>query len=166
MCVDKYITSRDRISIYLEMANMVGNKVKTERIRFSFYFSGKGNINHAIRVKIVWNNSKMTGPNIGFMELHGDYAYTSSSGNKKISNDEITAMRKFFKKYKVLFAGVWEGKIGEHDVKDYFTRDIYFKDLLKRFNVPESHKKAISSANSISDLERIVRAHRIFNMND
>lgn len=84
----------------LEMANLVGKTVSTDNIDFSFYFSDKFIANHGIRVKIIWNRNKMQGDNSGYLELHGDYRYESSSDFKKILNKEIEKTRVFFKNIK------------------------------------------------------------------
>ena len=150
----------------MEMSNLVGRYVKTDDIDFSFYFSNKDNsvseIPHGIRVKICWNPDKITDSAVdGTMELHGDYKYYHSKyASQKFTNaKEINKARKFFKKYKVLFAGVWEKKLEENAVVFYFSKFFLLNDICNELNITEN-------INSIEDLEKYVRENNLFNMND
>lgn len=151
----------------MEMANLVGKTVKTDKINFSFYFSDKYGVNHGIRVKIVWNENRMQSDDAGYLELHGDYKYIVSNGSKKIPEREIEKSRQFFKKYKVLFSAVWECEIDPNVLVDYLRSKCSFKDVLLGFDdLSEEHTTEILKAKDINDLERIVRKFNIFNMND
>ena len=151
----------------LEMANLVGKTVKTDKINFSFYFSDKFGVTHGIRVKVVWNENKMQSDNNGYLELHGDYNYINSPGSKKLSEKEINNAREFFKKYKVLFAAGWECEIDLNWIVDYFRQKCTFNELLDAFDdLSDEHNKFIHQAKDIADLEKIVRQYNIFNMND
>lgn len=153
-----------------EMSNVRGKLVKIEDLDFSFYFSSKKNVNsqHGIRVKICWNREKISKDLLdGFMELHGDYEYTPTKNpNKKADEVDISTARYFFKRYKVLFAAVWEGILDENLMSDYLRGNISFRDLLKEFELPQNKLNLILNCSDRKELESIVRKYNIFNMND
>ena len=146
----------------LEMANVIGRNVKTDDINFSFYFSDKYGMQHGIRVKIKWNPDRFKKPEDGYMELHGDYEYVNSSENF-VSEKEIEKARKFFKKYKVLFAAVWEGVVDQSELQAYFREHISFNDLLDSFYFENGELDGIKD---LKQLEKVVRQNNLFNMND
>ena len=90
------------------MSTVTGKYVKPDNINFSFFYSVKGGVQHAIEAKIRWNRENLGGDFDGTMDLHGEYKYTHSGGEPKPSSKDIAAARDFFKKYKVLFAAVWK----------------------------------------------------------
>ena len=148
----------------LEMANVIGRKVKIENINFSFYFSFKTGMQHGIRVKIKWNRDSFRGAEDGYMDLHGQYDYVQSEHGAAVSETEISKARDFFMKYKVLFAAVWEVFLEADDVQDYFEGIITFDELIESFyDVPES---VFKHAKTIADMEDIVRKNKLFDMND
>ena len=154
-----------------EMANIRAKQIKIEDLDFSFYFSSKADVNnqHSIRVKLCWDKEKIGKDLIdGTLELHGDYEYHRSSNpvNKHLSQIDLDTARYFFKRYKVLFAAVWEGVLDENDMVSYLRGQITFEDLLKLFEVSDEELKLISIAKNRKELEKIVRENNIFNMND
>ena len=156
--------------VLMEMANVLGNDVVYEqRLPFSFYFSDKkiAHSRHGIRTKIIWNPSKTPSDADGFMQLHGNYEYISGSHKYKPTNKELNTARNFFKKYKVLFSAVWEEKLDQAQLQKYFTGSISFKELLSKFNsVSEIQYYKLNHANSLDELEDMVRKYKIYNMND
>lgn len=81
----------------------------------------------------------------------------------------IDTLRYFVKKYKVLFAAVWENALGEDSLQDYFRNLIDFKTLLSEFNINKVGKQryeALNYAEDLKQLEHIIRQYQIFNMND
>lgn len=160
----------DPSTVLMEMANMVGNRVKTDaNLPFSFYFSTKSAVHgaHGIRVKILWNPSKSPNDADGYMELHGNYEYVRGSHKYKPTEKELKVARNFFKKYKVIFSAVWEEKMDYTSVQDFFEGEISFRELLINFtNVTEKQFYLINHASTLEELESIVREKKIFNMND
>ena len=78
--------------------SVAGDKVKIERINFSFYYSVK-NSSHGIRVKVRWNRGGCDKSNIdGFFMLHGDYEFVATKNSKFVSEDCIDEARQFLKK--------------------------------------------------------------------
>lgn len=155
------------MKIVMEMANVRGAKVKTDNINFSFYYSDKRKVSHGIRVKIVWNPNKMSGDVDGYMELHADYNYVSSPNGKRVNNKDIDEAREFFKKYKVLFAAVWEMKLEEDVIQDYLRKLMTLDDVKSEFHgIPEDVYTLIQQCGSIEDIESVVRKTNAFNMND
>ena len=158
------VESTDKL---MEMANLRGRQVKTDNINFSFYYSDKSGVSHGIRVKIKWNPDRMSGEVDGYMELHGDYNYIDSPNSKKPRTKDILAAKKFFQKYKVLFAAVWEMKLEEDVVQDYLRKLITLEEVKAEFyDIPEVAYMQIQKCNSISDIEYVVRKTDAFNMND
>ena len=145
-----------------EMANLVGKKVKIEPIDFSFYFSDKREVNHGIRVKVKWNRDHLAGGTDGYFELHGDYPWVQSADGVKKDQKGIQKARNFFKKYKVLFAAVWEGCLDADVVQDYFKGVISFNELLQNFLIAFD----FIGIKSLKELEKCVRLNNLFNMND
>lgn len=153
----------------MEMANVRGKNVVTDKINFSFYFSSKAGMSHGIRVKICWNPNRI-GDNVidGYMELHGDYEYISSPNPvNSCDSKDVKLARTFFKKYKVLFSAVWELVLDPPELQDYFRKLISFSDMLKEFHgIDKDVYEAIQFAKSLQELESIVRKTNAFNMND
>ena len=148
----------------LEMANMLGRKVKIENINFSFYFSKKSGMQHGIRAKIKWNRDSFRGAEDGYMDLHGQYDYVQSEHGEAVSETEISKARDFFMKYKVLFAAVWERRLDAWKVQFYFNGEISFDELKREFkDIPED---ILKDAKTIADIEDIVRKNKLFDMND
>lgn len=152
--------------LLLEMSNVRGNRVKLENIEFSFYFSIK-NSNHSIRVKICWNKDKIIPQELDAMKLSGNYELIKNKQLKKRPDEsKIEEARQFFKKYKVLFAAVWENVLYENDLVEYFFGKISFKELLENFEVEEEKLNLIKICNNLIELEKVVRENNIYNMND
>lgn len=148
----------------LEMANMLGRKVKIENINFSFYFSFKTGMQHGIRVKIKWNRDRFRGAEDGYMDLHGQYDYVQSEHGEVVSETEISKAKAFFVKYKVLFAAVWEVFLEADDVQDYFEGNLTFDEL--RMSFYDFPKDTFKDAETVADIEKIVRENNLFDMND
>ena len=147
------------------MANLRGKDVKIEDIDFSIFFSRKIP-NHGCRVKICWNRNMMT-DEVGFIEAHGDYKYIQTTSFKRPSNYDIEEARYFIKKYKVLFAAVWEEKLDPNDVIFYFSGIYSWQKLMTCFqNVSEQDFERLRICYNRKDLEDCVRKYHIFNMND
>ena len=155
--------------ILWEMANARGIRVKIDDINFSFHFLTKSEMRHAIRVKITWNREKISNGNFdGYIEAHGDYRYYQSSKSKSHpSKKEVDRARMFVRKYKVLFAAVWEKKLDQNAVLGYFEGAYNFKQLVSQFEgITEKQFYIINHCNSLTELEKVVRENKIFNMND
>ena len=155
----------------MEMANVRGIDIKIEsnKFPFSFYFSNKSNVRgiHAIRAKILWNPSKMPKDADGYMELRGSYEYIMGSKKYKPTSKELKFARDFFKKYKVLFSAVWEEKLYDGYLGDYFEGKLKLNELLSKFeNLTEKQYYDINHCKSLEELEQCVRKRNIFNMND
>lgn len=151
----------------LEMANIRGKDVKTDKLSFSFYFSRKDGNSHGIRVKLLFNPNTMRQDVDGYMELHGNYEFILSPNHKNISNKLINEARVFFKKYKVLFAGVWENALDSVDVEDYFKGRVTLKDVIQPV-IEENNKilDVLYNIHTIAEFEHAVRKYKLFNMND
>lgn len=147
------------------MSNLRGKDIKIENLPFSFYFSARES-SHAIRVKPMFNPNKVSKSKFGTLELHGDWKYTPGPDDKNVSQKQIREMKVFFKKYKVLFAAVWEEELQEIPVQDYFRGLISFSDLLTEFEFYEDYQKEMGCIDSIEELESFVRKNGLFNMWD
>lgn len=162
-----YEASEQDMQYLDEMANVRGKSCVIDDIDFSFYFSKK-NSNHGIRLKILWNREKTLRNDDGYIEMYGEYKYYSSpNAQYKPKQWEITGLQYFCKKYKVLFAAVWEMKLAEDDLADYFKGRLNFEELLITFdNISEDDFYNINHCKTIRELEQCVREKCIFNMND
>lgn len=156
-------------TVLMEMANVRGMDVKVDSyLPFSFHFCSKDAVHqqHGIRAKIIWNPSKAPYSADGYMELHGNYDYIVGSHKYKPSEKEIKIARDFFKKYKVLFAAVWENVLYDGDLQDYFRGRIDFKQLLTLFNLKGKNYYNVNHCKTIKELETCICKNKIFNMND
>lgn len=153
----------------LEMSNLRGKDVKKDYVNFSYYFSRKDGNPHGIRVKVLFNRDRMTSNEDGFLILHSDWKFINSS-NKHIKEKEINSVKEYFKKYKVLFAAVWEEYLDAPDLEDYMKARITWKDLLiEMMSTNEEANTELENIYEIEDitlLESIVRKYKLFNMND
>ena len=151
----------------LEMANVCGKYVKTDVINFSFYFSTKAEVNHDIRAKIRWNREKLKTTD-GYMELFGEYEYYSSNNAEVIpKQDDIQEAKGFFRKYKVLFAAVWEYKLEQQIVQDYLRGMISSSDVIEAFeDIGDDNLNILRNAESWSEVEHLVRVNNMFNLHD
>lgn len=160
----------DPSKVLMEMANVRGVDVKlVSHLPFSFHFYGKDAVHqqHGIRIKMIWNPSKAPYDADGYMELHGNYDYNMDSHKYKPTEKELKIARDFFKKYKVLFAAVWESVLYDGDLQDYFKGRIDLRDLISKFDVEnENNYYFINHCKSLEELEDCVRKNNIFNMND
>ncbi|MCM1226187.1 MAG: hypothetical protein NC320_02020 [Clostridium sp.] len=148
------------------MANLRGKDISIpHKLPFSFFFSERES-SHAIRVKPVFNPNKISKSSFGTLELHGDWEYTPGPDDKNVSNKQIREMKQFFKKYKVLFAGVWESELYDGAVQDYFRGIISFSDLLTEFEFYEEYQEEMENITTIEGLEDFVRENNLFNMWD
>lgn len=158
-------------AILTEMACVRSVNMNVEKgLPFSFYFSSKEDVfgRHGIRLKVQWNPTRITSRDAdGYFELHSDYKYVSGSHRYAPTARELKVARDFIRKYKVLFAAAWEGKVLTEDVADWFEGKIRFNELLSRFeNIGELDYYIINHCRSVYELEEVVRKYRIFNMND
>ena len=153
-----------------EMSNIRGKYIKVEDLDFSFYFSSKSNAydRHGIKVKLCWNREKIGRDLLdGYMELSGDYKYTSTAHPaNKIDSVDIATARYFFKKYKVLFSAVWEEVLDENFLVSYLKGDLSFSDLTQEFELPFDSYEFVQRCKSLKELESVVRRYHIYNMND
>lgn len=148
------------------MSNIRGNKVVVpHKLPFSFYFSERES-SHAIRVKPVFNPNRMSKSSFGTLELHGDWKYTPGPDDKNVSAKQVGLMKQFFKKYKVIFAGVWEVEIPEDSVQDYFKGIISFHQFLQECYFYDDYQEEMDKIKTIEELETFVRENNIFNMWD
>ena len=153
--------------LLMKMANLRGKDVKIEDINFSIYFSPKQTDQHSIRIKVLWNRERMNSGNFdGVLYLHGDYEYKQNpNADNKPDMYDIFELRYFAKRYKVLFAAVWENKLDPNDVEDYFKGRLSFEELLTLFlDLDSDDYDKIQQARNIKELEQIVSENNIFNM--
>lgn len=159
----------DPSAILMEMANVRGiDTVIEARLPFSFYFSTRKAVHdrHAIRLKVRWTPNKSPEEADGYFELHGGYEYTTASHRYKPTSKELEIGRNFCKKYKVLFAAVWEGVLYDGDLQDYFKGRLKLNELLSKFELTGRQYYNVNHCTSLDELEACVRKHNIYNMND
>lgn len=159
---------RESQDIVYAMSNMVGKYVKLDGpLSFSFYFGTKDAFStensHGIRVKICPNRERYQPNNVSELELHGEYKLHNTAMIKKVVENEA---RTFFKKYKVLFAGVWEKVLLEENIVGYFKNRATLDDIVEESYLTKKQKSLLRSVSSIEKFEEIVRRYSMFNMND
>ena len=149
------------------MSNVRGNRIRVYpgAQPFSFYFSEKTDT-HGIRVKPVFNPDKVHISEAGTLKLCDDWEYIPGRNEGHIAEKDIRNMKDFFKKYKVLFAAVWEGESQEGDLVDYFQGALDFDSLVESLECYHKYSEELSECLNVEDLEQVVRQYNIFNMND
>lgn len=108
----------------------------------------------------------MTATPDGQLELHGSYDYVAFSHKYKPTSKELDTLRDFCKKYKVLFAAIWECKLDPNDFIDYLEGRKSLNELLSTFELKGKDYYNVNHCSSIEELETCVRENKIFNMND
>lgn len=148
------------------MANVRGKDIAVpHKLPFSFYFSERES-SHAIRVKPIFNPNRVSNSKFGSLELHGNWKYTPGPDDGNVSQKQIGEMKQFFKKYKVLFAAVWESQLYDGAVVDYLKGNTSFHELINELYFYDDYKPELDKINSVEQLEQFVRENRIFNMWD
>lgn len=143
-----------------EMSNVVGNKVKVvNKLPFSFYFSPKDS-NHGVRIKIVFNPSRVNEGDFGFIKLCDDWGYEPGN-NKHVSENILTEARNFFRHFLVLFCLSWEDKVNTEDVRDYFLGRISLHELITEMYFYEEYSNELDKITTIAELEDWCRNNNI-----
>ena len=146
------------------MSNVRGNKVRVQKnLPFSFYFSAQQG-QHSIRVKPMFNPTKLRDDLVGTLELCDDWEYIPGPDDKDVSNDDIQKMKRFFRKYLVLFAATWDRQLADGDVYDYLVGDITLPELIETFDFYNDYTEELNDISSVSELEEFCRAHDLVNM--
>ena len=78
------------------MSNVRGKKIRVQKnIPFSFYFSASQG-NHDIRVKPMFNPTKLRDDLVGTLKLCDDWEYTPGANDTHASSKDVERMKKFF----------------------------------------------------------------------
>lgn len=153
-----------------EMSNIRGKYVKNpHRLAFSFYFSPKDategkDICHGLRVKPLFNPERMSIDKAGTLKLHSDWKYVRGEDDGDVDSKEVKKMIQFFKKYKTLFAAVWEKALPQDSLYDYFRGTITFEELLEEFYFYEDYKDEMKEIRTVEDLTKFARDRQLFNL--
>ena len=83
-----------------------------------------------------------------------------------INTNAVKSAKEFFRKYKVLFAGVWEGVLIEENVTGYIKNRASLQDIIEESYLTEEQQCILDDVKTIHEFERLVRQHQMFNMND
>ena len=160
------ITKRtiDTNEAILCMVNVRGKKIAVEKnIPFSFYFSGQQG-QHSIRVKPMFNAEKLRDDLVGTLKLSDDWEYIPGPEDTSVNTKLISQMKRFFRKYLVLFAATWDRQIGDGDVYDYLVGDIDLPELITKFDFYDEYADELSGISTIEELEDVCRRLDIVNM--
>ena len=145
------------------MSNVRGKKIRVQKnIPFSFYFSARQG-QHSIRVKPMFNPSKLTDSLVGTLELCDDWQYVPGPDDGDVSEKEIKKMKKFFRNYLVLFAAVWDRHLDEGEVYDYLVGDITLAELVEYFDFYSKFSEELDEILSVKELEEFCRTHDLVN---
>lgn len=144
------------------MSNVVGNKVKIDKLPFSFFFSTKDGVDHDIRVKVIFDPSSFDPAGAGSLKLCDDWSFDYPS--KHISASKLHLMYKFFHKYIVLFCIVWEKQLDPNTLIDYFYNRTTLEDLIKELSFYNENKTLLDNVQSVKELEQVCRKHNLTNL--
>lgn len=153
------------------MSNVRGIYVKHPyRLPFSFYFSS-GQGDHEIRVKPIFNPSRMIATKAGTLMLHSDWEFTPGSDDKHISPKDKKIMFSFFRQYILLFCMVWDEQMSDATLADYFEGRIELPQLLEDFddydsieNFLDTLDKNLSDEDVIHELTEYCRKHKLVDL--
>lgn len=146
------------------MSNVRGNKVRIQKnLPFSFYFSASQG-NHSIRVKPMFNPTKLKDDLVGTLKLCDDWEYIPGPDDRDVSSKDIAKMKKFFRTYLVLFAATWDRQLADGDVYDYLVGDITLPELIETFDFYNDYQEELDDITTISELEDFCRANKLVNL--
>lgn len=146
------------------MSNVLGRFVKVEpNPGFSFYYSPR-NSSHGPRVKPVMNAEKMKLEDAGTLALTGDWTFIPGTKDEKVSGKQIQEMKKFFRKYLVLFLLVWEEEANDPDLGYYLQGQMTLSELIQHLTFYEEHKADLDKIETVEALEAYCRDKNLVNM--
>lgn len=156
----RYIKNSDAI---FAMSNVRGKYIKVEEgIPSSFYYSPR-NSSHGPRVKPVLNPDKMKMSDAGTLKLCDDWKYTPGARDKKPAADIVKIMKDFFRKYLVMFLLVWDKKIDDPYLEDYFRGDIDFHEFVEETSFYAEYADELDTVNNVAELEQFCRKNNLVN---
>lgn len=148
------------------MSNVRGNKVRVQKnLPFSFYFSASQG-EHSIRVKPMFNPSKLKDNMAGTLKLCDDWEYIPGPDDKNVSAKDIAKMKSFFRRFLVLFAAAWERIVDDGDVYDYLVGDITLPELIEQFSFYDEYSEELDDITSVAELEQFCRDNDLVNLFD
>ena len=146
------------------MSNVRGNKVRVQKnLPFSFYFSASQG-NDSIRVKPMFNPSKLKDDLVGTLKLCDDWEYMPGPDDSSVSEKDVTKMKKFFRTYLILFAATWDRQLADGDVYDYLVGDITLPELIETFDFYNDYQEALDEITSVAELEDFCRRNNLVNL--
>lgn len=147
------------------MSNIRGdNVVVPNKLTFSFYFSGRyGNV-HDIRVKPIFNPSRIIKQNLGTLQLHGNWEFIPGPQDKHIPSSDISNMKAFFRMYFVIFSEVWDLHLSEDIVQDYFRGFATLQDVIQDLDFYEEYSSDLDQITDINSLEQYLVDNSLVNM--
>ena len=146
------------------MANVRGNKVRIQRnLPFSFYFSSSQG-EHSIRVKPMFNPTKLKDNLVGTLKLCDDWEYTPGPNDKSVSERDIKKMKKFFRTYLVLFCAVWDRQLDDGDLYDFLVGDTTLSELISELDFYDDFQEELDDISTISELESFCRSKSLINL--
>jgi len=150
--------------IIMCMSNVRGNKVRVQKnLPFSFYFSASQG-NHSIRVKPMFNPSKLKDDLVGTLKLCDDWEYIPGPDDSSVSEKDVAKMKKFFRTYLVLFAATWDRQLADGDVYDYLVGDITLPELIETFDFYNDYQEELDDITSVAELEDFCRKNNLVNL--
>jgi len=146
------------------MSNVRGNKVRVQKnLPFSFYFSASQG-DHSIRVKPMFNPSKLKDDLVGTLKLCDDWEYIPGPDDSSVSEKDVAKMKKFFHTYLVLFAATWDRQLADGDVYDYLVGDITLPELIETFDFYGDYQEELDDITSVAELEDFCRKNNLVNL--
>ena len=146
------------------MSNVRGYKVRVQKnLPFSFYFSANQG-EHSIRVKPMFNPSKLSDSLVGTLKLCDDWEYVPGPNDGHVNAKDVAKMKRFFRTYLVLFAAVWDRQLTDGDVYDYLAGDLTLPELIELFDFYDEYSEELDEISSVSELEDFCRANGLVNL--
>lgn len=146
------------------MSNVLGEDVvHPGKLPFSFYYSTREGVPHSIRVKPIFDDSKMSIKRAGNLKLSDDWKYTPETGKKHIDHSAVRYMKEFFKDNIVLFCLVWDMQVNEPLLGKYLDGRLTLNEFIQKIDFYEDYKKDLDAITSVHELEDFCRSHHLVN---
>lgn len=146
------------------MSNVLGKFIKVEKKPdFSFYYSPK-NSSHGPRVKPIMNPEKMRLDDAGTLELCDKWEFIPGVNDQDVPSKSVNKMKRFFRKYLILFLLVWEKEANDPDLGYYLQGQLELSDFIQGLDFYKDYQEDLDNIKTVAELEQFCRDRELVNM--